>query len=432
MKRGLGDVSHPFRDGLCKLREQVEALPRNGNQGSTTVHSILVLRIGGFDKTVSLTDLESGNRLIEELAKSIRGVLRSEDSVFRVGDRDLALILPAVLNPSISQLAANKILSRLHSFCKSKASAISGGIIGASTYPDDGPDAAGVIRNAYAAMLVAEQTHSPFVQYMPSCLQQLTGTHILEQELFNSILESQLELYFQPQLCLRRDRITGAEVLLRWNKNPRVGPVSPAVFIPIAEENGFIDDLTDWVADRALNSCALMQADHPGCCYSINLSTRTLRRADLRDFVANIVELWRVPAETLVLEITETAIMDDAAKTAEILRGLKSLGVRISIDDFGTGYSSLGYLSNLPIDEVKIDRCFIHDLVTNDKNQRIVRTIINLAKNFDLEVVAEGVEDLESLELLRRFGCDKAQGYLIAKPMAEADFRDFLSSWQKA
>lgn len=252
------------------------------------------------------------------------------------------------------------------------------------------------------------------------------GRHLLEQELFNSIVESQLELYFQPQFCLRRDSIVGAEVLLRWNSNPRVGPVSPAVFIPIAEENGFIDDLTDWVADRALNSCAQVQAGHPGCAYSINLSTRTLKRTDLKDFVANIVELWRVPAETLVLEITETAMMDDPAQTAEILRGLKSLGVRISIDDFGTGYSSLGYLSNLPIDEVKIDRCFIRDLVTNDKNRRIVKTIISLAKNFDMEVVAEGVEDLESLELLRQFGCDKAQGYLIAKPMPENDFRKFL------
>lgn len=401
-------------------------MPQNGDHGSASVHVILMLRIRGFDRTISLTDLESGNRLIEELAESIRGVLRSKDSVFRIGDRDLALILPAVLNSAIVQLAANKILSHLHSFCKDKASGISGGFVGASTYPDDGPDAAGAIRNAFTAMLLAEQSYSPFVQYLPACRQELTGRHLLEQELFNSIIQCQLELYFQPQFCLRRDSIVGAEVLLRWNNNPRVGPVSPAVFIPIAEENGFIDDLTDWVADRALNSCAQVQADHPGCAYSINLSTRTLKRTDLKDFVANIVELWRVPAETFVLEITETAMMDDPAQTAEILRGLKSLGVRISIDDFGTGYSSLGYLSNLPIDEVKIDRCFIRDLVTNDKNRRIVKTIISLAKNFDMEVVAEGVEDLESLELLRQFGCDKAQGYLIAKPMPENDFRKFL------
>jgi EAL domain-containing protein (putative c-di-GMP-specific phosphodiesterase class I)/GGDEF domain-containing protein len=432
MEQGFGEVAHPFRDGLCKLREQVEALPRSGSQGSATVHAILILRVDGFDKTVSLTDLESGNRLIEELAKSIRGALRSKDSVFRVGDRDLALILPAVVNPSVSQLAANKILSRLHSFRKGKASGISGGFIGASTYPDDGPDAVEVIRNAFTAMLVAEQTHRPFMQYVPSCLQQLTGRHILEQELLNSIVESQLELYFQPQLCLRRDTIIGAEVLLRWNNNPRIGPVSPAVFIPIAEANGFIDDLTEWVADRALNSCGRVQADHPGCTYSINLSTRTLRRADLKDFISNVLDLWRVPAGALVLEITETAMMEDPSKTAEILRGLKALGVRISIDDFGTGYSSLGYLSNLPLDEVKIDRYLIHDLMANDKNQRIVKTIIALAKNFDMEVVAEGVEDLESLELLKRFGCDKAQGYLIARPMPEGDFLRFLGGWRKA
>lgn len=418
--------SRGFYSGLRQIREIVESLPTHGKEGTTAVHSILILRIYSFDKVISLTDLESGNVVIEELAESFRRVLREKDRVYRIGDRDFAFVLPAVLNRSIIQLAAHKILSSIHAFSTNRASGIGGGFIGASIYPDDGPDASLVIRNAFMAMLLAEQTRSPIVEHTPSCTQELSHRHAIERELFNCVLNSELELYFQPQLCLHHNRIAGAEVLLRWNHNPRIGSVSPAVFIPIAEESGFIDELTDWVADRALSACAPLQADHPGCSLSINLSARTLRRADLTDFIANVVALWRVPAETVILEITETAMIEAPARTREKLLALKSLGVRISIDDFGTGYSSLGYLSNLAIDEVKIDRCFIRDLTTNGKNQRIVRTVISLAKNFDMEVVAEGVEDSDSLELLKEWGCDKAQGYLIAKPMPEADFRNFL------
>ncbi len=420
------------KSSVQKFREAFESLLQNTPQDSSQVHYILIIRIFGFDKLITLTDLESSNVIIEQLAKPIRCALREQDILFRIGDRDFGLILPYMRNRSIVMLAANKILSSVQSYCKENISWICGCFIGASAFPNNMQDSSTAISNAYMAMLIAEQTNKPFIDYESSSAHKIRDGIIIEAELSSSLLHDEMEFHLQPQLCLQSNTITGVEVLLRWNNNPIIGTVPPAIFIPIAEESGFIDELTDWVADRALCSCARIQADYPGRTFSINLSTRTLKRTDLTHFIADIIELWCVPAETVILEITETTLMDEPINAKNKLCALKDVGVRISIDDFGTGYSSLAYLSNLPIDEIKIDKSFVRDLAINSSNQKIVKTIIDLAKNFELEVVAEGVEDFDSLELLKAFGCHKAQGYLIAKPMPETDFINFMSGWKKA
>ena len=417
---------YPFQSNLRQLREHIDLLRPENLGHSSNDHFVLILRIAGVDKMINSFNLEIGSQIIDQMADEIRRALRDKDLLLRISDRDFALILPAVLDRSLVQLAANKVLNRISSFCKRNLVGIYRGCIGATLYPMEGQDSHEVIRSAFMAMLMAEKSQAPFVEYSPACLEQISQTLLLEESLINCVANNELDLVYQPQQCLKTNRMIGAEVLLRWNRNPKLGSVSPMVFIPLAEQIGFVDELTNWVLDRSLNAFLPMQEKFKQFNLSINLSAVSLGRDDLVDHIANSIDLWRVPPQNLTLEITETAMLDTPDKTREILRQLKSLGIKISIDDFGTGYSSLAYLNNLPIDELKIDKCFTQKLATNENNQRIVKTILSLANNFGLEVVAEGIEDLETLELLQAYGCQRGQGYFIARPMEEEALLNFL------
>ena len=237
----------------------------------------------------------------------------------------------------------------------------------------------------------------------------------------------QSRLCFQPQLDMRTGRVGGAEALLRWNDEV-LGPVPPHLAVRAAESAGLIDHLTMWVITSAIQSCHEFQKVLPDFTVSINISPSNLREADLPYYVDRALRTWNVRGSSIVIEITETAMMVEQATSHEALRQLKALGVKLSVDDFGTGYSSMQYLAQLPLDELKIDLTFVKAMLEQPQNAKIVRSLIDLAHNLELTVVAEGVENAETLAALAHLGCDHAQGWDVGKPSTLQDLMTRLQS----
>jgi EAL domain-containing protein (putative c-di-GMP-specific phosphodiesterase class I) len=241
-----------------------------------------------------------------------------------------------------------------------------------------------------------------------------------ENRLRNAIEQNTLMLYFQPQLDIRTGRMGGAEALLRWHDDV-LGFVPPNLAVRAAESAGLIDQLTMWVITSAIQSCREFQKIDPDFTVSINISPSNLREADLPYYVDRALRTWNVRGSSIIIEITETAMMVEQETSHEALRELKALGVRLSVDDFGTGYSSMQYLAQLPLDELKIDLSFVRAMLDVPQNHKIVRSLIDLAHNLELKVVAEGVETEAILGALTSLGCDQAQGWDVGRPTTVAD-----------
>jgi EAL domain-containing protein (putative c-di-GMP-specific phosphodiesterase class I) len=237
-----------------------------------------------------------------------------------------------------------------------------------------------------------------------------------ENNLRAAIDQNRLSLHFQPQIDLRTRRIIGAESLLRWH-DPVLGFVPPNIAVQAAESSGQIDRLTMWVITSAIQHAAEFQAIDPSFQISINISPSNLREVDLPYYLDRALRTWNVRGSSIVVEITETAMMVDQASAHQALRQLKTHGVKLSVDDFGTGYSSMYYLAQLPLDELKIDLMFVKSMLEVPQHAKIVRSLIDLAHNLELGVVAEGVENGEILAALDHLGCDRAQGYHVGKPV---------------
>ena len=251
----------------------------------------------------------------------------------------------------------------------------------------------------------------------------------LSGELKRAIEENQLTLYFQPKVDVATRDVTGVETLLRW-QHPEHGFVPPDEFIMLAERTGLIGKLTEWVLESAIAQCGRWRQAGLALDVSINLSVRNLQDGELPRLVAALLRKYSVPAASLVLEITESAIMADPECARTVIDSLHDLGLKLSIDDFGTGYSSLGYLKRLPVHEIKIDKSFVIDMLESDSDRVIVKSTVDLAHNLGLSVVAEGVENNETLDALQGLGTDIAQGYFISKPLPHSEFEAWLAEWR--
>jgi EAL domain-containing protein (putative c-di-GMP-specific phosphodiesterase class I) len=266
-------------------------------------------------------------------------------------------------------------------------------------------------RTGHACYTVDEDDHSP-------------DRLALLGELRRAITSNQLVLHFQPKVSLATRRIVHTEALVRW-QHPQHGLLAPDRFIPLAEQTGLITPLTDWVLHAALRQARVWRDSGRAIPVAVNVSEQNLHDPRLAGKVAELLDRYGVPPEDLMVEITETSVLLDPARATEVLRRLRMLGVRVAIDDFGAGQSALGYLRQLPADELKIDRSFIRDLQHSDRDTAIVRAAIELGHSLGLSVVAEGVEDEETWDQLASLGCDIAQGYFMARPLAA----DALETW---
>lgn len=304
--------------------------------------------------------------------------------------------------------------------------------IGVSLFPQHAETSNLMIQKADVAMYSALQAGKSFAVYDPE-KDTYTRDHLsLMSELTHGLSNGEFQPYYQPKIDMKNMSATHAEALIRWH-HPDKGFMSPDTFIPLAEQSGHINRLTMWVLEQSIRQCSIWRKNGFGMNVSVNLSVRDLLMRTLPDTIMKMLARYKLDAECLVLEITESSIMNDPEVALAVLTKLHGLGLRISIDDFGTGYSSLEYLKKLPVNILKIDKSFVTGLSQNKDDEILVRSMIQLAHNLDLKVVAEGVEDESSLEILSANGCDYVQGYFISRPLPVEDFNEWLrtSRWGK-
>lgn len=298
---------------------------------------------------------------------------------------------------------------------------------GAANYPMHGDNAALLIRNAHVGMEIAPHGKQEIGVYSPDYDIYSESRLTLMSDLREALHQNQTQLYYQPKASLINGDIIGLEALIRWH-HPERGWVYPNDFIPLAEETGVITQLTRWAFERGISDLATLLNDHPTLDVSINISARDLDSGELNDLIKSSLKRHNVKAERLTVELTETAVMKEPETGLVILKKLTDTGLRVSIDDFGSGYSSLSYLKQLPATEIKLDRSLIMDICTSESSKIIVETTINMAHGLGYKLVAEGVEDEETANLLKQMGCDCMQGYWLCRPIPLAELTQWLAS----
>ena len=371
-----------------------------------------------------------GDEVLREVGRRLKEAIRAEDTVARLGGDEYVLLIHN-LEPEDAALIANKIFAALNEpFHWQNQSIDLGASLGLSFYPSQCDDASGLLRCADIAMYVAKRSGQGYALYSPD--QELTSRDdlSLKSELREAIQSNQLSLYYQPQIDHRSRRVSGLEALVRWN-HPSRGLLAPDQFIPLAEDAGLIGPLTHWVLRTALAQLMILQRQAHVLTMAVNLSARNLHDMDLPASISALLAESGVAPQDLILEITESAVMANPSDGLAILTELDRMGVTLSIDDFGTGYSSLAYLKGLPVDELKIDKSFVMDMVENENDAVIVRSTIDLAHNLGPKVTAEGVETRDAWHILGMLGCDCSQGYFMGRPMPAEKLEAWLreSAW---
>jgi len=397
-------------------------------QRNQTFGAVLFVDLDRFKQVNDSLGHTCGDILLKEVAGRLASCLRAEDVIARIGSDEFVVALVDISRREHASVVAKKILDSL-----SCPIAVEGhelqisASIGICVYPDDGDDAETLIRNADVAMSRVKQGegHEGYLFFSPEMNKRALERLNLEGNLRRALERDELSLHYQPQLDLESGRIIGAEVLLRWN-HAGTGMISPATFIPVAEETGLIVPIGQWILE---NVCARnkewQRAGLPIVKLAVNISAKQFRPT-LPRLVAEILARHELDARFLELEITESMIMQNVEGVIAMMGDFQQLGVDLSLDDFGTGYSSLSYLKRFPIDKLKIDQSFVRGIIQDDDDKAIARTIISLSKNLGLRVIAEGVETEEQLDFLRLAGCEEIQGYYYSRPLPEDDFVKFL------
>ena len=396
-----------------------------------TVAALLLLDLDRFKEVNDTLGHHHGDQLLVQVADRLRTTLRQVDTVARLGGDEFAVLLPRITNAEGAVAVARKVRAALaEPFLLNGLSLEVEASIGVTIYPEHGHDAAELLQHADIAMYQAKQTHAGFVLFDPATHDQHSATRLtLLGELRRAIEQGQLPLHYQPKVDAHTGRVLGVEALVRW-QHPVQGLIPPDDFIPLAESTGLIGPLTDYVLDAAVHQCHDWRLAGHHLSVAVNVSTRRLLDLTFPDKVAAVLAAWNVPAELLIIEITESAIMSDPAHALEVLNRLNTMGVQVAIDDFGTGYSSMEYLKALPVHELKVDRSFVGQMTSNDRDAVIVRSTVDLGRNLGLRVVAEGVEDGATWEQLDALGCDAIQGYHISRPVPPEDFISWLERQQ--
>jgi diguanylate cyclase (GGDEF)-like protein len=378
-----------------------------------------------------------GDRSLEIMARRIGDVLGNDSLLGRLAGDEFAVLMEGL--PADGQArtglagTARMLLDRVaREFHVEKHEVFLTASIGIACFPDDGDNVIDLIRNADAAMYHAKSAGgNTYGFYSPDMNADAVDRLMLKSELHRALERQEFQILYQPKVDLRDGRIAGAEALLRW-RHPKRGDVPPGDFIPLAEESSVIFDIGEWVLNRVCKDYAGWQTRlaWPGR-VAVNLSLRQLRQRDFVQRIETIFEKHRLTPSCVELEITESTLMDNGEKTLHMLDRLYELGLHLSIDDFGTGYSSLSSLQHFPIGTLKIDQSFVHDAGENAENRTIVTTIINMGRSLNMDVVAEGVETREQLDILRRHGCTYGQGHLFGKPLTAAEYRELLLRQQR-
>jgi diguanylate cyclase (GGDEF)-like protein/PAS domain S-box-containing protein len=389
---------------------------------------VLFLDLDGFKHVNDAFGHDNGDELLRQVAGRLRGVLRATDTLARFGGDEFAAVLPGVREVGNLEAVARTVIDAVRppyhlegGTCEISVSA------GISVYPDDAGDVETLMKYADMAMYrVKAGGKNTYRFFTPDLDIEATKRMTLIGRMQEALERGEFVVHYQPQVDIASRRIVGVEALVRWN-DPVDGLVAPAAFIGLAEETGFIDALGGFVLEVACRQIAAWARDGiDGISLSVNLSARQFCASSLATTIRRAIEKSGIDPARLVLEVTETTVIEDMATAQRILDHLLGLGVRFALDDFGTGYASLAFLKRLAFSQLKIDRQFVNDLETDPRDVAIATAIIRMAGALGMEVVAEGVETDGQLRLLEGLSCDQAQGYLFARPMAAAQCRDML------
>jgi diguanylate cyclase (GGDEF)-like protein len=407
--------------------ERLEEL-LTGARASGGLLGVLVVRVVRMREVNRELGYRAGDAVLAEVAGRVRQVLRPPDYMARSDGAEFSLILPGLISSGQAVLAAHKV----NEVCSGPFT-ISGRqiklrlAVGVALCPHhaSGPEA--LLHCADMASSRAEATGEQYALYADLGDADAPSVLALENALETAMERDELEVHYQPKIDLRQGMVTGVETLTRWHSE-RYGPVPPDVFIGIAEASALITPLTLWTLNAALRQCREWEQERLPLSVAVNLSPIVLNDPQLLELVTGAMRIWSVRPGQLTLEVTEGATMKDPTSSLAALERLRGAGVRISIDDFGTGYSSLAYLKKLPVSELKIDKSFVIKMVEDPDDSRIVRAVVDLAHNFELDVVAEGIENHETLERLTAMGCEYGQGYHMGRPMRVAELQGWLAT----
>jgi diguanylate cyclase (GGDEF)-like protein/PAS domain S-box-containing protein len=392
---------------------------------------LLFLDMDGFKNINDSLGHPAGDELLQAIARRMTGHVRAEDTLARLGGDEFVILLENLRDSKEAAIVAQNVLGLLMQPFRlgGGQDVFIGASIGISLFPDDAEDATQLVRNADAALYQAKgQGRNTYRFYTEALTRSANERLRMESNLRRALEHGESVLHYQPQIALRDGRLIGAEALVRW-LSPEGSLIPPAQFIPLAEETGLIRPLGEWVLRDACSQFrAWTDAGLPQVTLAVNLSSRQFEQRDLAARVGEILAETGFPAAHLELEITESAIMEQGEQAMATLEQLKRLGVSLSIDDFGTSYSSLAYLKRFAVDKLKIDQSFIRDIPHNSNDQEIAATIIAMARNLKLHVLAEGVETEAQLAFLRQHGCDAYQGYLYSRPVPASEFKRFLAT----
>ncbi|MBW3664621.1 MAG: EAL domain-containing protein [Actinobacteria bacterium] len=392
--------------------------------------SVMFLDLDGFKVVNDTLGHAAGDELLVEVAKVIQATIRESDTPARLGGDEFAILLEEVRDDASAARVATRLLEALRRpiTLQGKEVRIDASI--GIAFSPEAADAEELLRNADIAMYMAKHTgKGDYEIFEPQMHVSVVQRLELEADLQHAVEDDQFELFYQPIVVLETAKVVGVEALIRWH-HPERGMVPPGEFIPVAEESGLIIPLSRWVFEQATSQLKAWQEafpSHPPLYISVNVSARHVAAGCLVEDVSAALDAAGLPAESLTLEITEGALLQDTQATMEVFTQLRQLGVRIAIDDFGTGYSSLSYLQNFPIDVLKIDRSFIDGMSKGTQSPALVRAIIELGRSLHLETVAEGIEHNEQLSRFRELRCQLGQGYLFARPADQATIGALLA-----
>jgi len=400
------------------FQERLEQMLRRSASlnGAPPRLAMLLIDLNRFKEINDTLGHHIGDRVLRRIRPRLTEVVEEPGLVARLGGDEFGVLLPGADEAQATKIAEELLLHIKPPILEDGHILELDASIGLVLAPDHGDDPFVLMQHADVAMYTAKRGHVGYLVFEPNQSPYTPDRLALIGELRRAIEADELVLYYQPKVDLRSMTLNGAEALVRW-PHPREGMLSPNRFIPLAEQAGLVRPLGLWSVRTALVQCQLWNRHGRALHVAVNFSAENLIDPNVAQMVMKDLEETETRPEWLTIEVTEGVMMADPKRSRETLETLRNLGVRISIDDFGTGYSSLGYLRDLPVDEVKIDRTFIRNILHDHYNRSITRTVVELARNLGLKVVAEGVEDRETLDYLIEIGCDSAQGYVFCRPI---------------
>ncbi|WP_414674155.1 putative bifunctional diguanylate cyclase/phosphodiesterase [Ureibacillus endophyticus] len=428
-KRALTDSLTDVNNRFAFLEKMNTLLLESSN---TVQHAVFFLDLDRFKQVNDTLGHSIGDLLLVEVAKRIKRLLKHKDIIARYGGDEFVITLTNIHHPREAAKFAEEVIREVEQpIMINNQELFVSTSIGISIYPHDGVTTEELVNRADKAMYFSKQNgRNRFSFYFEELNTDNERLIALDTEIRKAIEHRDFELYYQPKVDSKKNKIIGVEALVRW-KNEKLGFVSPGEFIPYAEETGLIIPISEIILEKACEELAVLRmAGYSNLTISINISSIHFQQQNFLESIQRILEKYNTSAQNFEIEVTERTVMNSEEETIRKLVRLKQLGFKLSIDDFGTGYSSLSYLVRFPLDYLKIDRSFIHHIVTLDDKQAVVDAIIQMAHRLKMEVIAEGVESIQQINILRDMGCDYIQGYFYSKPIPLDELIEFLQLWE--